>query len=239
MVCWPPPSRPRPPPRPLPPRPPRPPWPPAPGAATSAPPTTAAAVGFSPKTLRPRLFALHAAERTRGGARERGRRDRGWERMGGGEVNTPHTSLLKKKKKKKTLSPPPPLLHPRTPGPAMAADGPIPPTAKAGIDAAFSGPAESLTEHPLRPRPPAAAYALACVPGSAGPQVFFFFFFSPPRSSVHPRPHGCSPLPWRHSGCGGGPKRGGAAVLAGAGADECVGAGRHSSYRLRFMLACV
>ena len=97
--------------------------------------------------------------------------------MGGGEVNTPHTSLLKKKKKKKTLSPPPPLLHPRTPGPAMAADGPIPPTAKAGIDAAFSGPAESLTEHPLRPRPPAAAYALACVPGSAGPQFFVFFFF--------------------------------------------------------------
>jgi len=71
----------------------------------------------------------------------------------------------------------------------MAADGPIPPAAKAGIDAAFSGPAESLTEHTLRPRPPAAAYALACVPGLAGPLFFFFFFFSPPRSFI------CAPPP--------------------------------------------
>jgi len=57
----------------------------------------------------------------------------------------------------------------------MAADGPIPPAAKADIDAAFSGPAESLTEHTLRPRPPADAYAFGCVPGRSGPQVCCFF----------------------------------------------------------------
>ena len=144
---------------------------------------------------------LHGKARGTGrcaGAREErgaGKRmdGRGW----GGQL-----SLLKKKKK--TFPPPPPST--RAHRPAMAADGPIPPATKAGIDAAFSGPAESMTEHTLRPRPPAAAYALACVPGLAGPQVCCFFFHRRSPLFVHPRPRGCSPLPWRHSGWGGGPK---------------------------------
>jgi len=80
-------------------------------------------------------------------------------------------SHLKKKKKKKTFPSPTTRAH----RPVMAADGPIPPAAKADIDAAFSGPAESLTERTLRPRPPADAYAFGCVPGRSGPQVCCFF----------------------------------------------------------------
>jgi len=122
--------------------------------------------GGKKKPLSARRRGRGAVRGSAGERRRRGKEDgRGW--AGGRPILTPK----KKKKKKKTFPSPSTRAH----RPAMAADGPIPPAAKADIDAAFSGPAESLTERTLRPRPPADAYAFGCVPGRSGPQVCCFF----------------------------------------------------------------
>ena len=137
--------------------------------------------------------------------------------MGGGEVHS-HTS--KKKKKKKNFPLP---LHPRTPARHGGRRAHTP--RRQGRHRRCLLRARGVTDRThLAPPPPGRRIRLWLRPRPLRPAGVLFFFHSRSPLSVHPRPRGCSPLPSRHPGWGGGPKCGGAAVLAGAGADECVGA---------------